>query len=248
MRSMVVVDARMDAQRQAVAGGVDRVDHLCRARRAFQRTTCSAGPKTSRLQRVERIDLPRASARRSCRARSRPASSVACAISLRFAAHAHGVLVERAQRVGVDHRADVGRQQARIADLELRHRAGEHRDRPCRRCRPARTARARPSSAGPADVNAEAIASLTSCSGSADESAISAFWPPVSAISTPIARIARGERAVDRARGVGGAGEGDAGDARIARQRGADGRRRRPAGTAAPLRARRLRAAASPRA
>ena len=39
----------------------------------------------------------------------------------------------------------------------------------------------------PAEVNAEAIASFTSCSGSAEESAISAFWPPVSAISTPIA-------------------------------------------------------------
>ena len=75
----------------------------------------------------------------------------------------------------------------------------------------------------PAEVNAEAIASLTSCSGSAEESAISAFWPPVSAISTPIARVARGQRAVDRARGVGGAGEGHAGDARIARQRRADG-------------------------
>ena len=35
--------------------------------------------------------------------------------------------------------------------------------------------------------------------------------------------VARGQRAVDRARGVGRAGEGDAGDARVARERGADG-------------------------
>ena len=39
----------------------------------------------------------------------------------------------------------------------------------------------------PAEVKAEASASLTSCSGRAEESAISAFWPPVSAISTPMA-------------------------------------------------------------
>jgi hypothetical protein len=31
----------------------------------------------------------------------------------------------------------------------------------------------------PAEVNAEPIASLTTCSGSDDESAISAIWPPV---------------------------------------------------------------------
>ena len=39
----------------------------------------------------------------------------------------------------------------------------------------------------PAEVKAEAITSRTSCSGSAEESAIRAFWPPVSATRMPIA-------------------------------------------------------------
>ncbi|KAG1529196.1 hypothetical protein G6F50_018163 [Rhizopus delemar] len=39
----------------------------------------------------------------------------------------------------------------------------------------------------PAEVKAEPMASLTSCSGNAEESAMKAFWPPVSAISTPMA-------------------------------------------------------------
>ncbi len=43
----------------------------------------------------------------------------------------------------------------------------------------------------PAEVNAEASASFTSCSGSAEESAISAFWPPVSAMSVAIGPDAR---------------------------------------------------------
>jgi hypothetical protein len=37
-----LVDARMDAERQAVAGGVDRIDHVS-SWSAFQRTTCSTG-------------------------------------------------------------------------------------------------------------------------------------------------------------------------------------------------------------
>ena len=52
----------------------------------------------------------------------------------------------------------------------------------------------------PAEVNAEAIASFTTCSGSDEESAISAFWPPVSAISTPMAASrAASERLIARA-------------------------------------------------
>ena len=48
------------------------------------------------------------------------------------------------------------------------------------------------------------------------------FWPPVSAISLAIGPSRRGERAVDGDPGVGAAGEGDAVDARVARERGAD--------------------------
>ena len=41
----------------------------------------------------------------------------------------------------------------------------------------------------PAESKAEVMASFTSCSGRADESAISAFWPPVSAISAAIGAL-----------------------------------------------------------
>ena len=47
----------------------------------------------------------------------------------------------------------------------------------------------------PALSKAELITSATSCSGSADESAISAFCPPVSAMSGMMRPPARGERA-----------------------------------------------------
>jgi hypothetical protein len=52
----------------------------------------------------------------------------------------------------------------------------------------------------PAEWNAECTASLTTCSGSAEESTIIAFWPPVSAIRAPIGpdRAAR-LRLIDRA-------------------------------------------------
>src|SRR3546814_6206324 len=52
----------------------------------------------------------------------------------------------------------------------------------------------------PADWNAEAITSLTICSGSAEESAIIAFWPPVSAIKAAIAALrAASARLIDHA-------------------------------------------------
>ena len=43
----------------------------------------------------------------------------------------------------------------------------------------------------PADVNAEPSASLTTCSGSEELSAIIAFWPPVSAIRVAMAPLSR---------------------------------------------------------
>jgi hypothetical protein len=74
----------------------------------------------------------------------------------------------------------------------------------------------------PADWKAEAITSLTICSGRAEESAIIAFWPPVSAISVAMGRVACGQRAIDRPGGVGAAGEGDTGNAGVFRQRRTD--------------------------
>ena len=74
----------------------------------------------------------------------------------------------------------------------------------------------------PAERNAEVTTSSVTCSGSAVASTIIALMPPVSAISGTIGAVLGGERAVDRARHLGRAGEGDAGDARIGDQRRAD--------------------------
>jgi hypothetical protein len=81
----------------------------------------------------------------------------------------------------------------------------------------------------PALSKAEASTSLTTCSGSAEESTISAFWPPVSAISGIGGRRAQalGKLALDQARDRGRAGEHHAADTRIRDQRRADSRRAR---------------------
>ncbi len=68
---------------------------------------------------------------------ARGAKNVPCSVpapsgggldQLRFLVHACGVIVEDLLGVLVDDRADVGRQQARLADLQFVHRACEHRD------------------------------------------------------------------------------------------------------------------------
>jgi hypothetical protein len=113
-----------------------------------------------------------------------------------------GVRGEYAARRLVDHRADVGGEVGRVADAQFLHRAGEHFADPVgdvgldeqhaqaeQRC--------------PAELNAEATTSRTICSGSADESAISVFWPPVSAISgTSGPSLPASVRAIRRATSV----------------------------------------------
>ena len=107
---------------------------------------------------------------------------------------------------------------------QLRHGARQHLLELRARCPPARTARAAPSSAGPRSGRPEISTSRTTCSGSAEESTIIAFCPPVSAISGTIGPSRAASALVDAARRVGRAGEGDAGDARIGDQRRADTR------------------------
>ena len=134
-------------------------------------------------------------------------------------------------RLGVDHRADVGRQPVRIADAQLAP------SRPCsivehrgRRCPPAGTARAAPSSAGRRCRRPRPARRAPPARAAPSESTIIAFWPPVSAISGPAGRPRRalGERAVDQLRDLGRAGEHHAArraDRRPARRRPS---RRRP--------------------
>ena len=76
----------------------------------------------------------------------------------------------------------------------------------------------------PALWKAEARMSRTACSGSAVESTIIAFRPPVSAISMASGAAVSASCALDQLGDVGRAGEADAGDARIGGQRRADRR------------------------
>ncbi len=70
----------------------------------------------------------------------------------------------------------------------------------------------------PAERKADMITSSTTCSFSAVVSQNIALSPPVSAISGAIGAILRRQRAIDDARHLRRAGEGDAATARIARQ------------------------------
>ena len=148
----------------------------------------------------------------------------------------HGILV--------DDGADVGGEVKRIADIERFHRA-----RPA--CRSSRLAtssctknRRAAEQRWPAESKAERTRSRITCSGSALESAIMALMPAGLGDEGHDGAAPRGERLLDRPARLVGAGEGDAGNARILDQGGTD-RRRRPAADAAHRPARRPRAAAA---
>ena len=76
----------------------------------------------------------------------------------------------------------------------------------------------------PALWKAEARMSRTACSGSAVESTIIAFSPPVSAMNMASGAAVFGELPLDHLGDLGRAGEADAGDARVGGQRRADRR------------------------
>ena len=108
-----------------------------------------------------------------------------------------------------------------------------------RRCPPARTARAAPSSAGRRCWKAETSTSRDHLLGQRRGIDDHRVLPAGLGDQRHDRPVARGERAVDRPRRLGRAGEGDAGDARIGDQRARRPRRRRPAADAARRRARR---------
>jgi hypothetical protein len=121
-----LVDARMDAERQAVSGRVDRIDHLVQLV-ALPAHDVQRRAEDFLVQAVDRIDLE--GHRREVRAVFGRSIHLRFGDQLGFAAHALAVRLEHRERVLVDHRADVGRQQARITDLQFGHRTGEHADR-----------------------------------------------------------------------------------------------------------------------
>ena len=191
-----VVDAGVHAERQAVAGGVDGVEHAVEVvgRRSAPRAAPGRRPRAASC--ASAVELEDVRARRRCRAR-RLVERAARVTSLPRGPCARRASSSICLRLGVDHRADVGGEQCRVAERSSSIgalRASRSRG---RRCRPARTARAAPSSAGRRESKAEATTSSTTCSGSAVESTIMAFRPPVSAISGTIGPSRRGQRAVD---------------------------------------------------
>ena len=139
-------------------------------------------------------------------------------------------------RLGVDHRADVGGESVGIADRELRHRALQHReDAVGDVLLHAEHAQRRAALAGAVEGRGERRRATT-CSGSAEESTIIAFWPPVSAISGTGGHAALEplrELLLDQPRDLGRAGEQTPRDARIGDQRARRPSRRRPAAAAA---------------
>ena len=174
----------MDAVREPVSGRVDRVD---------QRRQLVASPahdvqhRAEHFARQHRDAADAAEIDRCVGATNVPrAHSSAAAAGTRAAPRACIAAMcacERVARVGVDHRADIGGEPARIA----RHRARAARLRACEHdvgdvVLQAQDAQRRAALARA--VERRASASATTCSGSAELSTIIAFWPPVSAIST----------------------------------------------------------------
>ena len=139
----------------------------------------------------------------------------------RLVPHARLVLLERLFRLGVDHRPDIGRVVERIADDELARRAEQHVDHAPRHVLlEEQHAQRRAALAGAVEGRRQRVVDhLLRQRGGIDDHAILAAGLGNQPDERP---VTRGERAVDGDAGVGAAGEGDAVDARIADQRGAD--------------------------
>ena len=122
-----LVDARVQAEGEAVAGGVDVADQPVEVG-ALEAQHMQHRAEDFALDVGDAADLDQRRRDEGSAAPSRAAAAPACD---REAAGAHGVDV--AEDVGArllrDDRADVGRQLARIADLEFRQRALQHRQR-----------------------------------------------------------------------------------------------------------------------
>ncbi|KAG1466010.1 hypothetical protein G6F57_013328 [Rhizopus arrhizus] len=207
----------MHAQGQAVAGGVDPVDH---------RVELVALPADHVQHRPEDFLVQLAQVLQLIRARCEEGAvggfcgqlgggDQAC-----FAVHAHGVVLQDLQCIGVDHRADVGGQQARVADLQFLHRTSQHGHHLVGDVvLHEQHARGRATLAGGGEGRTDGVLDqlFRQCRGVGDEGVLATGLGNQHADGG----VAGGHRAVDRTRGVGGAGEGHAGHARVGGQRGA---------------------------
>ncbi len=175
------VDARLDAEGQAIPGRIDRCEQRRQlvlgdsaARAAPARTLlASAAPMQSISMSVGGKNVP-------WQQRAGSGSWNTAAPAARIGATCAS---SASARFGVDHRADVGVEAARVADDQFRHRALEHVRACARRCRPAGTERAAPSSVGRRSRRPRQHVGDHLLGQRRAESTIIAFWPPVSAIS-----------------------------------------------------------------
>ncbi len=131
------------------------------------------------------------------------------------------MVIERLLGLLVDHRADVGRQVARIADLQRLHRAGDHLDHAVGDVfLDEQDAQGRAALAGALECRGNDVArDLLRQRRAVDDHRILAAGLGDERDDRP---VALGQRAVDHARGLGRAGEDDARKQRMRGQRPAD--------------------------
>ena len=210
---------------------------------ARQRTTCSTGPNTSSFRSLARSSAMIAGGTKQPARRQRapvvPAEDHAALPGL-----VGDPAVEALLGVVVDHRPDMGRRIARIAERKLARRAGDHLDHAVGDVLlHAQQPQRRAALAGGAERRGDhVVGDLLGQRGGIDDHGVDAAGLGDQRHDRA---VLGGERAVDGAADLGRAGEGNAGDARIGRPAP---RRpcRRPARDAARSPARRPDAAAAP--
>ena len=162
-----VVDPAVDAEGQAVAGGGDLVEHRGRAGRPASARHAGSGRTPRASSRAGAVDLE---------GTRREEAAVLGAGRQRAAIDAAGPRAPSAsawrcsacRAVVVDDRADIGREQRRVADRAARPSRRPASAASGRRCRPARYSRRNAEQRWPALSKAEVSTSATTCSGSAE--------------------------------------------------------------------------------
>ena len=156
----------------------------CSSSSAAKRATWSTGPKFSRCRSaIESISMIAGATKVP---RSQLGRQLALPDLAPGRAHRGDVAVERGLGLGVDHRADIGGEVRRIADHQRLERAADHRQHGVGDVVLQVEHAQRAAALAGALERAELITSRVTCSGSAELSTISAFCPPVSAISMAI--------------------------------------------------------------
>ena len=212
------LDTAVDAEGQAVARRVDRIDDAVEVA-GPPADDVQHGPEHLAVQQADAVDLE--DVRREEGAARRLGVQVAAGEHLRRALHMPDMVAQPRERRGVDDRADIRRQQAGVADPQFGDGAGQHGENPggdillqeqdARRG----TALAGAVEGGQDDV----VDDLLRQGGGIDDHGVLAtgLGDQRHDRSRP-----GGQHAADAAGRVGRAGEGDAGDAQVGDEQAAD--------------------------